>query len=230
MCVIVKTIIMSFTPDICWYINMVSRAFEKSTWYYTKYLFFPCPGAVDMWSYHKLPKPKYICITKCVLWYYKEGEKGNIHWLETSSKSLYLLTLFLNTCFVMNPLLLFDISSDFDLSLSSMPPLAMILFLEAGEGDCSGNLCFLIGQLSCNCKVPLLTFMLPWLMFFFLFFGSSWSLWFLPDEDEFDDFSTESSFWLRHQLQTRYDSAFGYWLLQYLCWDLNWQSLHLKSS
>lgn len=73
------------------------------------------------------------------------------HQLETSSKSLYLLTLFLNTCFV-NPL--FDISSDLVL-LSFSSNLPFVISLLRVDGDLSGDLCFLMGLLICNRKVPL---------------------------------------------------------------------------
>ena len=61
---------------------------------------------------------------------------------------------------------------------------------------------------------------------------SSSLLLFLPDDVELEEFVffVVSYLWLRHQLQTWYDSAFGYRLLQYQCWDLYRQTLQLKSS
>ena len=141
----------------------------------------------------------------------KNFKKINNFQLETSSKSLYLLTLFLNTGLVI--VVLFDISSDLVLlSLSSKAPLVIILFLvdgvankdgdDGGEDLTSSELCFFNGFF----------FSWTWRPFPFspfiilLFFPSSWTLpLFLREDeeefDEFDDFSFESSFWLKHQLQ-----------------------------
>lgn len=149
--------------------------------------------------------------------------------------------------FLLILLLLFDISSDFFLLISffsSKAPFVMILFRVVGVGfggggggggggDLSGDLCFLMGLLL---RCSSFKLMLLWLfvsstplllllasLFFFLFLtfllsSSSWPL-ILFDEVEFDEFCdlSFSSLCLRHQLQTWYDSAFGYRLLQYLC-------------
>lgn len=143
---------------------------------------------------------------------------------------MYLLTLFLKTCFVIPP---FDMSSDLVLlSFSSLAPLVMILFRVGtggeidgdgdgdGEGDGGGisrDLCFLMGPLSCKCidtpkllRPPCCCFKLFFLLLLGLSLSSTAS--FLHDDEEFEefcDFSFASSFWLRHQLQIRYDSAFG---------------------
>ena len=119
--------------------------------------------------------------------------------LETSSKSLYLLTLFLNTCLV-TPIL-FAISSDFVLlSFSSIRALVMSLLRVVGDGVgdgefSAGDRCFLIGSLSFNCKVPLWPFRFARLSLFFVFpFLSVWLLFDEEELEEFCDFSLVSSF------------------------------------
>lgn len=166
------------------------------------------------------------------------------YWLETSSKSLYLLTLFLKTGFLLINIillsLLFDISSDFVLliNLSSAARSSLvILFLPPNNGsDLSGDLIFSNFLISCNfTELPftLLSFLIrrpPW--WFLPFFNlledvvvlvesSWWSWWVLV----FDEEELKEEFWvlfssfsliIKHQLQRLYSSAFGYILLQYL--------------
>lgn len=155
------------------------------------------------------------------------------HWLETSSRSLYLLTLFLNTC------LTIPLSDLVRRSLSSIPAAAATPFTAAGELSGDTDFCLLRTGRFFTCSLggaflrrkhdpPILILFPP---NFFLIFPSFSSPEFRHDDDEFDEFCASSPFsTVRHQLHTPYDSAFGYKLLQYLCWDLNWQSLHLKSS
>ena len=158
--------------------------------------------------------------------------------LETSSKSLYLLTLFLKTCLVAPPFLTAAITpSDLVLlSLSSKARLVTILFrvgvITDGEGDGGG------GDLDDWWSDGDFGFLIigfwiwSFLMSFLFLFPSSLFLWWEDEEfDEFGDFSfvLSSFFWLKHQLHVSHASSFGYKLLQYLCWDLNWQTLQWKS-